>query len=132
MSEVGTRLRAANPGDSHRILAGLDCPLYVTTTPDNLLADALREVGKTPREQLYRWRSGANSESEADATEEPTVDRPLVHQLYGNFAEVTSLVLTEDDYFKYLLKLAGLRSRSSVVRSALDRVGPALPRVPAR
>lgn len=125
LSEAGARLRAANTNDSHRILASLGFPLYVTTTPDNLLADALREAGKAPREQLYRWRAGADgeAEAEADAALEPTVDKPLVHQLYGNFSDISSLVLTEDDYFKYLLKLAGLRSRSSVVRSALTESG---------
>jgi hypothetical protein len=119
LSAAGDRLRG--PGDSHQILAGLDCPLYVTTTPDNLLADALRKAGREPREQLYRWRSG--DEPEADPTEEPTADHPLIYQLYGNLADVASLVLTEDDYFKYLLKIAGARSRSSIVRSMLTESG---------
>lgn len=37
----------------------------------------------------------------------PSADEPLIYQLFGRIAEPESLVLTEDDYFRYLMGVAG-------------------------
>ena len=46
---VGQNRRQLNSEDPYGILAQLPIPIFVTVNPDGLLADALREVGKTPR-----------------------------------------------------------------------------------
>lgn len=114
LSAAGRKLREANEDEPHRVLASLRCPLYITTNPDDLLADALRAVEKTPQVELCRWRPGLawppsvfNGEGEAAEDEEegyrPTVGRPLVYHLFGHLRLLNSLVLTEDNYFDYLI-----------------------------
>ena len=57
---VGKQQREANPAEPHRVLASLQLPIYITTNPDNLLADALREASKEPQIELFRWTEDAN------------------------------------------------------------------------
>jgi hypothetical protein len=117
MSEaVGRQQRESNETDPHRVLAGLSLPIYVTTNPDNLLRDALRDAGKTPRVELFRWSadpdivwppSMADPASETyDPAYRPSPQEPLVYHLFGNLDHPDTLVLTEDHYFDFL-KRAG-------------------------
>lgn len=124
ISAAGAKLRAANPSESHRVLASLGCPLYVTTNPDDLLADALREVQaepnvkpkRAPRVELCRWREdiewppsvfdGAKESSASEGEDDgytPSAERPLIYHLFGHLSILDSLVLTEDNYFDYLI-----------------------------
>lgn len=126
LSAVGATLRAVNPSEPHRVLASLGCPLYVTTNPDDLLADALRDVGVEPggeptvkpQVELCRWRDDiawppsvfdggpaapVASEEEDDGGYTPSAERPLVYHLFGHLRVLDSLVLTEDNYFDYLI-----------------------------
>jgi hypothetical protein len=103
---VGKRARERNPADPFRVLAELPFPLYVTADPSNLLSDALRAAGKDPQIEVCRW----NEELEDlpsiydDAPDyQPSVERPLLFHLFGRIEEPDSLVLTEDDYFDYLI-----------------------------
>ncbi len=111
ISEVGRLDRQQNPDNPFAALADLPVKVYITTTPDNLLEDALRERTTSPKDpqSLYLcWRSELLT---ADAirryTEvtqvEPTIKKPLVYHLFGSLQQPASLVLTEDDYFEYLM-----------------------------
>jgi hypothetical protein len=91
-----------------RTLADLPLPMYLTTTPDNLLAGALRAAGRAPRLEYARWNAAARWPApldQADPDYEPTPERPLVYQLFGSFALPKSVVVSEDDYFDYLLSV---------------------------
>src|SRR5262249_59458580 len=57
------------------------------------------------------------------AAQKPSVEKPLVFQLFGHLGDVGSLVLTEDDYFRYLLSLAGLRAQPSLTQRLLAQSG---------
>jgi hypothetical protein len=46
------------------------------------------------------------------ADDEPTAERPLVYHLFGTLDEPDSLVLTEDDYFDFLI---GVTSRNNLI-----------------
>ena len=90
----------------YQILAQLPFPIYITTDPSDLLADALKAVGKEPRTELCRWNSYVMrlpSLYDDQPKYRPTAECPLVYQLFGNIKEPRSLVLTEDDYFNYLI-----------------------------
>ncbi|MGH8574732.1 MAG: SIR2 family NAD-dependent protein deacylase, partial [Gammaproteobacteria bacterium] len=106
---VGKQQRGENETEPHRVLAGLPLPIYVTTNPGNLLADALREAGKDPQVELFRWSSDpgivwpASIYDEPNPTYQPTAQRPLVYHLFGNLDHPDTLVLTEDNYFDYLI-----------------------------
>jgi hypothetical protein len=107
VSEVGRRKRAADEGDAYRVLAGLPLPIYVSANYDNLLCDALVEAGKQPVVELGRWNEEAEFESiwESEPDYKPTVERPLVYHVFGQLRTRESLVLAEDDYFDFLLRV---------------------------
>jgi hypothetical protein len=98
---------ASLPTDPHTFLAQLPVSIYITAHPSNLLSTALRGAGRDPVVELCRWRSDVDdwpvSPLKADPGYEPTVARPLVFHLFGNLDFPESLVLTEDDYFDFLI-----------------------------
>ena len=73
-------------------------------------------------------RSRRSSTPTASPTIAPPPERPLVYHLFGRLSEPDSLVITEDDYFDYLI---GVTSRNDlipgVVRRGAGRLGAALP-----
>ena len=126
--------------DPYAVLAELPFPLYVTTQPWNLLAEALRAAGKDPQVETVpveaarrrrplgrrvrrstppdwafasaRTRTGARGRpgragrprcSTANRSYRPDAERPLVYHLFGHMRAPRSLVLTEDDYFDFLI-----------------------------
>jgi hypothetical protein len=133
VSAVGALRRAENPNDPHKVLASKPFSIYLTVNPDNLLEDALAETDRTdkkgkkkPRSEYARWK-GALEAAETVADREPGYrpdpNNPLVYHLFGQFSVENSLVLTEDDYFDYLLRVSsksgGKELEPSSVRTAL-------------
>lgn len=118
---VGDHLRKS-PTDPHRILAELGASVYVTTNFDPLLELALKDNQRTPQQLLTRWRYQANPVSAGEMTVAmPTVKAPLVYHAFGAFGPGADegLVLTEDDYFDYLIKTAEDKLIPDEVESAL-------------
>lgn len=108
VGDVGRRQRARNPYDPYRVLAHLPFPIYVTANPDNLLAEALVEAGKQPVVELCRWNDQADLPPpiwDTDPNFKPTPEQPLVYHIFGQLRERQSLVLTEDDFFDFLLQV---------------------------
>ena len=110
------------------VLARLPFPVYITTNPDNMLGDALIEAGKEPRVELCQWhsREGTRWPRSVFRTEKdyrPTIQQPLVYHLFGRLKDLDSLdslVITEDDYFDYLIgTTSNDRLIPKVVSSAL-------------
>ncbi len=121
LNAVGARRRAANPADTYTVLAQLPFPIYITTTPDNLLIEALKEAGKQPQIELCPWNDyveQAGSLAETQPDYRPTPDKPLVYYLLGRLNEPDSIVLTEDDYFDYLI---GVTTNKDLIPSAVRR-----------
>ncbi|MCB0059513.1 MAG: CHAT domain-containing protein [Caldilinea sp.] len=122
-------------------LARLPLPIYVTTNPGNLLSNALREVEvtvngqhrcKEPVVEVCRWNDSLAtlpSIFEEDRDYRPSVERPLVFHLFGRLDEPESLVVTEDDFFDYLIgvtsnnDLIPIVVRNALVNSALLFLG---------
>jgi hypothetical protein len=107
VSEVGRRKRANDETDAYRVLANLPLPIYVSTNPDNLLCDALVEAGKQPVVELGRWNDQVEIDSiwDSEPDYKPTVERPLIYHVFGQLRTRESLVLTEDNYFDFLLRV---------------------------
>lgn len=91
---------ASQTSDFHRDLAGLPFTLCLTTTPDNFMAQALREAGKAPIEQFYHFRK--HRQADLSETKPP---QPIVYGLYGHLQEPGSLVLTETDLLEFLVNV---------------------------
>lgn len=108
-----------------QILASLDCPLYMSIGMGNLLTDALEAAGKKPRIELSQWRDDNRRAEETSSSAPPTVTEPLVAQLYGNLHNKRSVVLTEDDFFSYLIGMTEMQSRPrpSFIQERLSDAG---------
>jgi hypothetical protein len=109
------------PHEPHRLLASLPFRLYITTNPEQLLVKALAET-RAPHSEICRWNAeladlpsifdppaasiAAGTSAAAGMGSEPyrlDAQRPLVYQLFGTLARPESLVITEDDYFDFLI-----------------------------
>jgi hypothetical protein len=101
ISAMGKAARAANENDPYKLLAGLPFPVYFTTSWTNLLEDALEEAGRPARVKSFDWNKD-RPESRPLAVTADDPDNPVVFRLFGNFDDIDSIVLTEDDYFQYL------------------------------
>lgn len=120
ISAVGEVNRKRDTSDAHAVLASLPFPIYITTNPDNLLADALRAAGKEPQVELCKWNEDMDTESIYDREPDfrPDEKRPLVYCLFGQFSDLDSMVLTEDDYFDYLI---GVTSNKDLIPGVVRR-----------
>lgn len=119
---VGAKRRAQDTLEAHRVLASMPFPIFVTTNSDNLLAHALREAGKKPEVELCPWNEYIEPEGgsiyQREPDYRPTPERPLVYHLFGQFENPDSLVLTEDDYFDYLM---GVTTNKDLIPAAVRR-----------
>ncbi|HEY3310140.1 MAG TPA: CHAT domain-containing protein [Anaerolineales bacterium] len=103
---IGKQRRSTNPLDAYRVLASLPFPIYITANPDRLLEDALEEAGRKPETMISPWNARLASRKtvfDLHPDYEPKPERPLVFYLFGRWNDRGSLVLTEDEYIKYLI-----------------------------
>ena len=104
--KVGARQREINRIEPHKVLAHLPCSIYITTKPDTLLSEALTDAGREPKVEVCRWNEKIElspSIYDDDPTYRPDLKQPLVYHLFGKLDQDDSLVLTEDNYFDYLI-----------------------------
>lgn len=93
--------------EPYRVLAELPLPLYVTTTYDDFMLEALARQNKSPRRALCRWNPAIQDDSPfLDPAFEPTVRQPLVYHLFGHYQTPESVVLSQADYWRFLVNLA--------------------------
>lgn len=119
---VGEHLRTHSSDYVYQLLATLPAPVYLTTSYDSLLEQELRASGKTPQKVLTRWRHRQKPEDErAQVIAEPSANAPLVYHAFGAFGPDTegSLVLTEDNYFDYLIANATYKLLPDAVAAPL-------------
>lgn len=110
-----------NPLDPHWVLAQVPFSLYITTDSSGLLRDALTAAGREPKVEFCRWNQYIEdlpSIYDDDPDYRPSVDEPMIYQLFGTVDEPDSLVLTEDDYFAYLI---GVTSNNDLIPEYVRR-----------
>ena len=108
----------------------LPLPIYITTNYDHFMEAALISRGRQPVSDFCRWNeyllkeevyadlsrnfskgifsigeTNLNSVLDQGSEYRPTVERPLVYHLYGDIAAPASMVLTEKDYFDFVINL---------------------------
>ncbi|MBB3044485.1 SIR2 family protein [Nocardioides soli] len=99
ISQIGRRQRSQDPEDPYAILADLPFPIYFTTSFTTLLEDALADAHRPPNIVDFPWDGGRVTNR---SNSRPDPGAPTVVRLFGGFDDPDSMVLTEDDYFKYL------------------------------
>lgn len=110
-----------DPNEPHRVVAGLALPVYITTNYDSLMTNELIRTGRKPVQECCQWHrareiSKTQSKSVVSAII-PTPEEPVVFHLHGNFQELTSMVLTENDYLNFLINI----SEVNVIPSYIDK-----------
>src|SRR5262249_11257532 len=102
------------PDEPHALVAELELPVYLTTNYDDFLVSAIRarRPGQELDRRLCRWHRSDDANREIDAPPVATTARPLVFHLHGHFEELDSLVLTEDDYLDFLVRLTENEARA--------------------
>jgi hypothetical protein len=91
--------------EPYKVLAQIPARVFITANTDELLEMALREAGKNPTTMVCPWREFSEDSDPGmyDSDYEPTDEQPLVYHLFGLLSQPESLVLTEDDTFRYLI-----------------------------
>ena len=112
---IGALRRQQMRYEPHRVLAEMRLPLYLTANPDDLLAEALRAAGADPQVRLCPWNK-LIAKPKCQYDETPTPERPLVYHLFGHLSEPYSIVLTEDEYFDYLI---GVTTNKDLIPAAV-------------
>jgi hypothetical protein len=82
-------------------LARLSFPLVITTNYDQLFERALRDAGKHPRVSVYR----PEDEPTVDFEDE-TAQSPVIYKLHGDITQRESLVVTDEDYIQFVLRMS--------------------------
>ena len=137
-SDIAAELGYPKFNESYRdplqILANLNLPLYLTTSSHDFLERALHDAGRTEvRTQVCHWFGEASAlggnggpvsygglapEHVPAERLELDPERPIVYHLFGYEEYPSSLVLTEDDYLDFLVR---------VVQEGADQTGTILP-----
>jgi hypothetical protein len=116
------RAEPSEPDDTHRVLARLPLPLYLTTNYHDLMYRALQYQARAPRLEICRWtrRLALDPSLASDPSFRPTPPEPVVFHLHGHVRVPESLVLTDDDYLDFLVAVSrDERLLPSHVRMAL-------------
>jgi hypothetical protein len=96
-----------DPNNPYTILASLPLPVYITTNYDDFMLQALLKADKDAKREVCRWnRLISQTESIFENGFTPTVAAPAVFHFHGTGDDLDSLVLTEDDYFEFLINVS--------------------------
>lgn len=118
---VGKVNRLRNPYDPYKVLATMPLKVYITTNANNLLASALQAVNRSPEVIVCPWNDFVVQKElyqVKDPDYWPSVERPLVFHMFGRLDERKSVVLTEDDFFDFLIGVS--RNKSLIHESVLQ------------
>ena len=96
----------------HGILADLDLPIYITTNYDNFMFDALKSRKKDPERELCRWSNELEYmlklkeiKPALNPLYTPSSKRPVIYHLHGYLEIPESMVMTENDYLDFMIRL---------------------------
>jgi SIR2-like domain len=95
----------AKPFEPHSVLADLELPIYLTTNYDDFMFRALKSRGLSPSWKVCGWNELVRERSAAILDGQPDSRHPLVYHLHGHYEIPQSMVLTEEDYLEFLVRL---------------------------
>jgi hypothetical protein len=105
-----SKLKLPNFDDAnepYNILAKLPLPIYVTTNYDDMMEQALMKNKRDVKRDLCKWVKGLEDTSPlAEQGFQPNVANPSVFHLYGYTQTQQSMVMSEDDYFQFLINVS--------------------------
>jgi hypothetical protein len=98
------------PSEPHRVLASLPFSVYLTSNFDDWMFRALEHAKRDAHQALCRWNKhipkDAPSFNEDNEEFQYSVANPLVYYFHGCTPWAESAVVTEDDYFDFLINIS--------------------------
>jgi len=108
-----SRIRTAvhenrQPSPILRALAELNIPIVITTNYDQLFEKALRLHAKAPVISVYKKNDSNAHHATDDYTfgEEPRAQEPFVFKIHGDVDVPESIVVTDEDYIHFVLRMS--------------------------
>jgi hypothetical protein len=111
--------------DPLKLIAALNAKVFVNAASDSLLERFIAKTPvlgglKRPFAIASEWRDETlDYRNEAEAVGEATVERPFIYYLFGNTQKESTWVLTQDDFFDYLIRTTRYQLMPPVVSDAL-------------
>ena len=91
------------PSPALRALAEMNFPLIITTNYDGLFEQALRKARKNPTTVVYQPKATARPEDIYQ--DEPSPQNPFIFKIHGDINTPGSLVITDEDYIDFVLRM---------------------------
>jgi hypothetical protein len=85
-----------------RALAEMGFPVIISTNYDQLFEDALDKAGRHPRRVIYTPDDRGRTVDYPD----PTAEQPIVFKIHGDISEPDSMVITDEDYIQFVLRMS--------------------------
>jgi hypothetical protein len=89
-----------------RMLAKLDCKIFVTTNYDRFLEIGLKAARKDPVTESCRWTSSLWRDLGPYPRHTASVREPIIFHLHGQASQPQSILVTESDYVEFTVSLA--------------------------
>ncbi len=111
--------------DPLKIVAALNAKVFVNASSNSLLEMLLGQTRlngklKQPVPLVTEWRDERRDDLHpADFPGEPSVEKPFVYYVFGKAQQTSTWVLTEDDFFDYLIRTTRYQLMPPVVSDAL-------------
>ncbi len=106
-AEIGP---AKKPSAALRALAALPFPIVITTNYDQLFERALRKFDKEPQVSIY----SPDHDAVTKDARRFTVDTPFVFKIHGDLSEPASIVITDEDYIQFVMRMRDTRDYDPV------------------
>lgn len=89
-------------------LATLNFPIVITTNYDRLFEKAAQGLGKDPVRSIYKKNGDAvqAATDEYPGDEDPSAERPFILKIHGDADHPESLVITDEDYIHFVLRMS--------------------------
>ena len=98
MSKITEFYRSREISSYHKLLSEIPFDIIISLSPDDLLHQACKNIGKEP---VWRHYKGGNNLLE-DAPSEISTDNPLIYNLCGHYEDKQSMLFTFDNLFNFL------------------------------
>ena len=116
VERIRSTLNSSRPSPVVRALAALPFAIVVTVCFDELFETALRDFQKVPTVRIYDPKA---NEPTKDFDDDPEPDKPAFFKIHGCVTEPDSIVVTDEDFMRFSLRMAG-PAEFSPVPSTID------------
>jgi len=98
----------SNCDHPYRVLSELPASIYLNASYEPMLVRVLKAEGKNAEPVFSSWRGEDVPQKPQPLNAKPTPESPWVYHIFGIFGKPNSMVLTEDDFFDYLIATSRL------------------------